>query len=438
MRRLARPMLYLGTAAAVVGLGKVHAVLHGYDYTASSRFAWSFAYVGVLGLAAYGLGLPDLPRRRSAVLTASAAAGSGALSISAVQLVAGDALLPRFVVFGAAAILVPWFVLTSRVASDADARARERDRVLLVGGPVDEEILRDELDEAPERPAQLVAVVGLAAARPRRPGEEPLVDRAIDADVTVVVLGRAAQEDPGVVAQAAVLHESGVRVRSVSRFYEEWLGKLPVAELERVSLMFDISELHGATYARLKRLLDVGAGLAGGVALVVCLPFVVAGDLVANRGPLLYRQRRVGRDGRRFEILKFRTMRPAGPGGSEWTAADDPRVTPFGRFLRRTHLDELPQVVNVLRGDLSIVGPRPEQPQYVEELEEKIPYYRLRHLVRPGLTGWAQVKFHYGGCTEDATEKLQYEFWYLRHQSLALDLRIMGRTIRSVLGRGGR
>jgi lipopolysaccharide/colanic/teichoic acid biosynthesis glycosyltransferase len=130
-------------------------------------------------------------------------------------------------------------------------------------------------------------------------------------------------------------------------------------------------------------------------------------------------------------------MRP-GDGRSTWTADGDPRITPFGAWLRRTHLDELPQMINILRGDLSLVGPRPEQPQYVEELTGKISFYRLRHLVRPGLTGWAQVKYPYGASSLDAFEKLQYEFYYLRHQSLTLDLRIIGRTIRSVIGRAGR
>ena len=174
--------------------------------------------------------------------------------------------------------------------------------------------------------------------------------------------------------------------------------------------------------------------------LVLVTPFVVIGDLVANRGPLFFRQPRTGRNGTPFEMLKFRTMRarraestpPTGP------RSTTQRVTPFGRLLRRTHLDELPQVVNVLRGDLSVVGPRPEQPQLVAELVDKIPFYRLRHLVRPGLTGWAQVKYQYAGTEAETLEKLQYEFYYLRRQSLGLDLRIVGRTARSVVGREGR
>ena len=168
-------------------------------------------------------------------------------------------------------------------------------------------------------------------------------------------------------------------------------------------------------------------------------PLVVVGNAVANRGPLLFRQLRVGKGGGHFDILKFRTMveDPTGSGRSEWTTRDDPRITPFGRFLRRTHLDELPQVVNMLRGDLSIVGPRPEQPGYVDELVTKLPFYGLRHLVRPGLTGWAQVKYGYASDHRDALEKLQYEFFYLRHQRIGLDARIIGRTVRSVLGGPG-
>ncbi|MER3452261.1 MAG: hypothetical protein C4344_00720 [Acidimicrobiia bacterium] len=267
---------------------------------------------------------------------------------------------------------------------------------------------------------------------------KPLVEAVLANRATVVVLSRAAQADEAVVAQAAALHEAGVRVRTLSLFYEQWLGKLPVGELERVSLMFDVGGLHRARYGRLKRLVDLAAGLVGLIVLAVVTPFVWLGNLLGNRGPLLYRQVRVGRGGRQFVILKFRTMRPAAAQASEWTTRDDPRVTPFGRFLRVTHLDELPQVLNVLRGDLSIVGPRPEQPRYVEELVRKIPFYDLRHLVHPGITGWAQVKYGYAGDERDALEKLQYDFYYLRHQRLALDARIMGRTLRAVIGRGGR
>ncbi len=440
-RRAARILLYAGVVVAVVGLSKAHAAwsVPAYDYTGSFRFAWSLAYIALLCGAAYGLGLPDLARgRRAAVVAGAGAAGGGALGISVFQLLAGTALLPRGVVFGTAVVLVPWFVLCATLARDGRTRAEGRDRVVLVAGPGEAAVLDDDLDEAPERPAIIVASLGVEQARALGEDRRPLVDVAAERRATVVVLDRHAQGDESIVAQAGVLHGAGVRVRTLSLFYEEWLGKLPVNELERVSLMFDIGELHRARYGRVKRLLDVTLALAGLVVLALATPVVVVGNRLGNRGPLWFRQTRVGKRGGSFEILKFRTMAPVGQGGGEWTAEADRRITRFGRILRNSHLDELPQVWNVLKGDLAVVGPRPEQPHYVAELVEKLPFYDLRHLVRPGLTGWAQVKFGYAASEADALEKLQYEFFYLRRQSLAFDLRVMGRTVRSVLGRSGR
>ncbi len=227
-------------------------------------------------------------------------------------------------------------------------------------------------------------------------------------------------------------------MRTVSLFYEQWLGKIPLWELERVSLMFDIGEIHRGGYSRLKRLIDVGLAVVLLPVLLVTIPFVAVANLFGNRGPVFYRQQRVGKSRKVFTMWKFRTMRELPGGDTYWTADDDPRITPVGRALRSTHLDELPQLINVLRGDLSIVGPRPEQPSYVEELVGKIPFYDLRHLVRPGMTGWRQVKFGYAGSEAEALEGLQFDFFYLRRQSLTFDLRIIGRTLRSIVRRQGR
>jgi lipopolysaccharide/colanic/teichoic acid biosynthesis glycosyltransferase len=362
---------------------------------------------------------------------------AAALGISLIQLLTGSLLLPRFVVFGGAMVLVPFYLLCASLSADGRARAGERDRVVVVAGHGDGLQLQDELDESPEHPAIIASVLTPESASSVDASRRPLVDAVAQSRASTLVLDRVAQADESIVAQAAGLHEAGVRVRTLSLFYEQWLGKLPVSELERVSLMFDIGEVHRARYGRMKRILDAVAGAAGVLAVMAVVPIVLVGNRIANRGPMFYRQPRVGKGGRTFQIRKFRTMAPHA-GRTEWTSAEDPRITPFGAWLRRTHLDELPQALNILRGDLSIVGPRPEQPQYVEELREKIPFYNLRHLVRPGLTGWAQVKYPYGASDLDALEKLQYEFYYLRHQSLRLDLRIIGRTVRSVLGRSGR
>lgn len=437
-------MLVAGTVAAVFGFSKLHASRIAdppYDFTSSFRFGWAIAYLVLLVVGAYAVGLPDLPRtRRSGIASAIAATFGAAAAISLVQLVAGDALLPRFVVFASVLVLVPWYLICVGLSDGSRDRSLHQDRVVVVGDLAEIAALRDEMDRFAEVPAEIVAVLSPDEAKVTGLHGRPLCDLVGAEEATVVVLDRAAQVEPSIVSQAAVLHESGTRLRTLSLFYEEWLGKLPVSELERVSLMFDIGEVHRARYGRVKRLIDVTLAAIGLVALALAVPVVALANLVANRGPLFYRQPRVGKAGVEFEILKFRTMRaPTGePAVTDWTTEDDPRITPFGSILRRSHLDELPQVVNILRGDLAVVGPRPEQPAYVEELTEKLPFYSLRHLVRPGLTGWAQVKYGYAGDERDALEKLQYEFFYLRRQGVGLDLRIVGRTLRSVTGRQGR
>jgi lipopolysaccharide/colanic/teichoic acid biosynthesis glycosyltransferase len=434
VRRAARVLVPAGIVMVVLFVGDYH-VKHRGDYEVS---LWTWAYIGLLVVTAYGAGLPDLTRTgRSAVGAATGAAAAAALGISAVQLAAGSLLLPRFVVFASALFLIPWLVACTVVASGGRKQERYHDRVVLVAGEDESAALREELGRQPEHFAHLAEVLTPSEAKPASRGAEPLVDRAITADATVIVLDRVASADPAIVSQAAVLHEAGLRVRTMALFYEEWLGKLPVSELERLSLMFDIGELHRARYGRSKRIADVIVGLLGCAVLVVVLPVVWILNVVGNRGPLLYRQPRVGRDRQLFTILKLRSMRP-GDGPTEWTGERDPRITPVGRWLRRLHLDELPQAVNMVAGDLSLIGPRPEQPHYVDELAAKLPWYHVRHLVRPGLTGWAQVKYAYGATEEDALEKLQYELYYLRHQGLALDLRIVGRTLRHVVGLGGR
>jgi len=431
--------MYLGVVAVVLGLGKYHAATAGdYDFTTSSRFGWALAYVGILCIAAYGLGLPDVPRTlRSRLPTALAAAFAGALGISLVQLFVGDALLPRFVVFGAAFLVVPWFYAMCTVAGAGRSSLERRDRVIVVGPAELASDLAAELARSPEKPASVVAHLSEEGAADVRGERRPLVEAVRRGAATVLVLSGPAQADERIIDQAALLHETGVRVRTQSLFYEEWLGKIPVADLGRVSLFFDIGEVHRIRFGRTKRIVDLAAGLVGVVALVLVVPLVFLGNLVGNRGPLLYAQDRVGRGGAVFRILKFRSMRDDAGVPTDWTAEDDPRVTPFGRILRVTHVDELPQVWNILKGDLSLVGPRPEQPRYVAELVEKLPYYNLRHIVRPGLTGWAQVKYGYAGDERDALEKLQYDFHYLRRQSLSFDLRVVGRTVRTVAGGEG-
>jgi exopolysaccharide biosynthesis polyprenyl glycosylphosphotransferase len=434
VRRAARVLLYLGAAGVVLGLSKYHAAYIGhYDFTNSFRFAWAISYIVLLALAAYGVGLPDLPRStRVAVLSALGSTAAAAIGISILQLVAGSTLLPRFVVLGTPLVLVPWYFVCWALASSARTLQEDRDRIVAVVSLEEADALRAELSEAPEKAASLVDTLLLADARSDQPRQRPLVESVVRNGATVVVLDREAQGDESIVGQAAALHESGIRVRTLTLFYDEWLGKLPVWELERVSLMFDIGELHRARYGRFKRLVDLGISVVALAALIVVIPFVFLGSLIANRGPLFYRQTRVGKNGTTFQILKFRTMRPEGADmPSEWTTEDDPRITPFGGLLRRTHVDELPQLVNVLRGEMSLVGPRPLPMRDYDRLQD---WHKKRYLVLPGMTGLWQVS---GRAELDFDDLVRLDFLYLERWSVALDLSILLKTIPAVLSRRG-
>jgi lipopolysaccharide/colanic/teichoic acid biosynthesis glycosyltransferase len=440
MRRATGILMYTGIAAIILGFSKVHSSWiadPAYDFSQSFRLPWALTFVAILAAAAYSVGLPDVPHKARQIAAATLAAVIlASAGISALQLLVGSPLLPRFVIAASAAAALVWLPACAVLARGGRARARSRDRVVVIGAQEDSTNLPEELRRAPERPARVVEIVAPVDARPSVDDPMPVRTLVETHDATVVVLDREAQASQPIVDQVALLHERGVRVRTLSLFYEQWLGKLPIGELERVSLMFDIGEVHRLRYSRLKRLMDVSIAAALLPVLVVVTPLVMLANLAGNRGPLFFRQERVGKGGAIFRIHKFRTMRPS-PGFADWTEIDDDRVTRFGALLRAAHLDELPQIVNVLRGELSVVGPRPEQVHYVEQLEAKLPYYQLRHLVQPGLTGWAQVKYGYARSEDDALEKLQFEFYYLRRQALAVDLRILVRTLRTVLPLGG-
>ena len=188
----------------------------------------------------------------------------------------------------------------------------------------------------------------------------------------------------------------------------------------------------------MKRTFDLVLSLAG---LALLLPLLLAVALWVkfdSHGPVLFRQERVGRRGRRFRIFKFRTMREGSERGGDLTRDNDARITRVGRFLRRFSVDELPQLINVLRGEMSLVGPRPERPEFVEDLQKNIPFYFIRHVVKPGITGWAQVNFRYGSSKEDAMEKLRFDLYYIRFYSPVLDLEIVLKTVLHVLSVRGR
>ena len=222
--------------------------------------------------------------------------------------------------------------------------------------------------------------------------------------------------------------------------YEEESGRLSIDHLKPSALIFSTGFRRRLVTMLLKRALDVLVAIIGMIAL---LPLVVVLSIIIkvdSSGPVFYRQMRVGLRGRPYMIWKFRSMRQdAEQSGARWASSEDPRVSRVGRWIRKWRLDELPQLINVMKGEMSLVGPRPERPVFVQELRNTIPYYDLRHTVRPGITGWAQTRFRYGASKEDSHVKLQYDLFYVKNLSLALDLRIVVHTIKVMLmGEGAR
>jgi exopolysaccharide biosynthesis polyprenyl glycosylphosphotransferase len=230
-------------------------------------------------------------------------------------------------------------------------------------------------------------------------------------------------------------------VRSGTDKIEELLGRVPLELLPQDRFLSCLGEQRAFSrgYALAKRGLDLLAAAGLGLAVLPTLPLIVLAIRLDSPGPVLYTQNRVGLGGRVFRIYKFRTMRQdAERHGAVWASERDPRVTRVGRFLRLTRIDELPQLWNVLRGDMTLVGPRPERPEFTTDLAATLPGYDKRHAVKPGLTGWAQVCYRYASSVRDTKIKVEYDLYYIKHASLWLDLKILWRTIGVVLGMRGR
>jgi len=234
----------------------------------------------------------------------------------------------------------------------------------------------------------------------------------------------------------------GVPITTMASLYEKVTGRVPVEHVgHNLSAIFEVnhSALH-RLYMALRRSIDFFVGLQGCLLLGLVIPFVWMMNRIYSPGPLFYRQERIGQGGNSFDIIKFRSMMIDAEkfSGAVWAEEDDPRITKIGRFLRLTRLDEIPQFVNILKGEMSLIGPRPERPHFVELLAQEIPFYQTRHAIKPGLTGWAQVCYRYGASTKDAHIKLQYDLFYIKHQGAFLDLKVVLKTVGVVLGFKGR
>lgn len=323
-------------------------------------------------------------------------------------------------------------------------------RVLLVGCGKSGEILLDMINEMPVPP---FALVGIIDDNHRKLGafikghqvigsSGQLMDIITENDISDVIVAISG-EMQGSMFQALIdTQQIGVDIFRMPTTYEEILGRVPILTLEANWLLGSfIDDVRVNAFFLLgKRLMDIFGGLFGIMLMLLTYPFIALAILIDDGRPVFYKQIRLGRGGITYDIFKYRTMkRDAEPDGrAQWASENDQRATRVGRFLRKTHLDELPQFINVLRGEMSLVGPRAERPELVEYFSEHIPFYRARLLVEPGITGWAQINYGYAATIEETIVKLEYDLFYIKNRSFFMDLHILLRTPATILGFKGR
>jgi len=265
-----------------------------------------------------------------------------------------------------------------------------------------------------------------------------LLDQENVSDIIVAIQG----EMNGEMFQTLLdAQERGMQITRMPVAYEQLLGRVPINHLASDWVLRNfVDEIQISTlYSLIKRVIDLSGAVIGLAFLALLYPWVMLATLIETGRPVLFIQTRLGKGGREFGLVKFRTMQQdaEADGIPHWAEREDPRVTVVGRILRKTHLDEFPQFWNVLRGDMSLVGPRPERPELVEDLEQQIPFYRARLLVKPGITGWAQVNYGKGASIQGSAEKLEFDLYYIKHRNLLLDVNVILRTVGSVFGLRG-
>ncbi len=351
-------------------------------------------------------------------------------------------------VFILAALCVITLVLGWRVVFEwANRHVAPRERLLLVGTNEGAVRLARELYERRNLGVEIVGFidpdpsrVGVPVLNPGVVGtieDIPTVARSLGVDRVVVSLSDARGKLP--MDKLLEMRLDGVAFDHLASVYEEYTGKIAIENLRPSWLIFAPGFRKGRLLQASKRTVDLTASALGLLLAAPLMLLVALAVRLTSRGPVFYHQRRVGQHGLVFVLHKFRSMRADAEAetGAVWATSGDARVTPIGRFLRKTRLDELPQLWNVFRGDMSLVGPRPERPEFVLGLTKDIPFYGQRHIVKPGVTGWAQVSYAYADSVEGTLEKLQYDLFYIKNLSLTLDLFILFKTIKTVLTRRG-
>ena len=466
LRASERKIALYGMDVAILNGALIVALVIGAEFAVTQplllvMWKWFATLTVVWTVLALVLDAYDLARSASLVATVRVTSVTAALTVAVYSLIPWftPALQARSTHFIFAALamlgLLAWRVTYARLF----VQPAFKQRALIVGAGSSGRVLVSALRSASGAPNPYrgtgYAVLGFVDDNPQLVGAQvmgvpvlggrsDLVELARWLDIDEVILAITDRHAIGVDLFDALLRcdEMGMRVATMPLIYERLLGRVPVDHLGR--------DIHGVVraeesvtarlYFAAKRLADIVVGLACLPILALLAVVVAMGNLLGSPGPLFYCQSRVGRGGRPFVMIKFRTMRPDAEtdSGAVWAARHDDRITPIGRFLRKTRLDELPQIINVVQGKMSFIGPRPERPEFVELLAHDLPFYRARHALRPGITGWAQVQYQYGSSIDDARVKLEYDIYYVKHCSVLLDYRILLRTATVMLSFRGR
>jgi sugar transferase (PEP-CTERM system associated) len=316
-----------------------------------------------------------------------------------------------------------------------------RERVYVLGSGERAKRLVETMRRQPELGMEVVGWAGAIGngSMTREGLGAGLMDQINKREVDRVILALENRRGTMPVRELLELRLSGVKIEDATRIMEKVSGKIETEELYPSWLIFAEGFRLSPAFMLVRRLFSVLISFLCLMVISPLLPLIALAIKLTSPGPVFYRQKRVGMKGSVFTCYKFRTMRAdaEAANGPTWAGDSDPRVTRVGRWLRRIRLDEVPQLWNVLRGEMGFVGPRPERPEFVAWLSREIPYYQLRHIIRPGITGWAQIRYQYGASLEESKEKLKYDLYYLKHMSLSLDLMIVLESVKIVLLRRG-
>lgn len=260
----------------------------------------------------------------------------------------------------------------------------------------------------------------------------------IEEKISTIIAGTDIRQDQKLISDLYDCLSEKISIFDLPTFLEKFTGKIPVNSIGQIWFLENLNEESKSIYQISKRIIDIFIASILLILTLIFIPFIYTVVKLNSPGPFLFKQKRTGKDNKSFLATKIRSMhRNAETNGPQWAVRNDNRVTRSGKFMRKTRIDEIPQLINILKGEMSFIGPRPERPEFVTQLSKKIPFYNQRHLIKPGLSGWAQINFPYGASEQDALEKLQYDLYYIKNRSFFLDLSILLKTIKTVLAGGG-